>query len=450
MNLIVIVCDTLRRDYVGCYGNEWVHTPALDALSAAGVTFDCCYVGSFPTVPMRHDLMCSNYVFHTTGWAPIAPGNTTLQARLRSEGYITAFITDHAQLFAPGMNYHQAFHGIQWLRGHIADRWITRPTDFDVPCELRKLRQPENWVEPWSRNYCVRETERDWPSPKTFSAATEWLEQNRGHERFYLLVDTFDVHEPWLPPRHYIDMYDPGYEGDEVIYPRYDHAGYLTEDELRHVRALYAGSITMMDRWIGRLIEKVQDLGLWEETAIAFISDHGWYHGEHDYIGKHTVLDRARGWHFHDEVARIPLIIRVPNLPEGVTSRALLQPVDVAPTLMEIIGLQPPADVHGRSATAALSGSGGAREIAVTSSKLPTDPEVRVYNAVNDGEWTLQHAGGAARPELYHTAEDPAQQNDVSADHMSEAERLHQSYIAYLEELGVPEEQLELRRPLGP
>ncbi len=451
MNLILIVCDTLRRDYLGCYGNDWVQSPSLDALSAEGVTFDSCYVGSFPTIPMRHDLMCSNYVFHTTGWAPIAPGNTALQQRLASHGYVTQFITDHAQLYRPGMNYHIGFAGFEWIRGHIADSWSTQPVDFEAPCDLEKLRGPESWLEPWSRNYCRRETERDWPSPQTFATAIEWLERNRSHERFYLFIDTFDVHEPWLPPRHYIDMYNPGYGGDEVIYPRYDFAGYLSDDELHHARCLYAASITMMDRWIGRLVEKVQDLGLWDDTAIAFISDHGWYHGEHGYIGKHTVLDRSKGWQFYDEVARIPLLMRAPNLPRGVTSHALCQPVDVAPTLMELLGLDAPADTHGRSVLKALTGSGpNAREIAVTAPKINTDPAVRTYNAINDGRWTLQHAAAAAEPELYDTAEDPAQQQDLIAAHADVAERLHEQYLDYLAELGCTEEQIDSRRPLGP
>ena len=142
MNLIVIVCDTLRRDYLGCYGNDWVKSPSLDALSASGMTFDRCYVGSFPTVPQRHDLMCSNYVFHTTGWAPIAPGNTPIQARLRQHGYVTQFIADHAQLLAPGMNYHQGFYGVEWIRGQIADRWITDPVQWEPPCRRRSAQAP--------------------------------------------------------------------------------------------------------------------------------------------------------------------------------------------------------------------------------------------------------------------------------------------------------------------
>ena len=359
MNLILIVCDTLRRDYLGCYGNDWVRTPALDDLSASGVTFEHCYVGSFPTVPQRHDLMCSNYVFHTTGWAPIAAGNSTLQERLAAEGYVTQFIADHAQLMSPGMNYHRGFHGVEWIRGHIADRWRTEPVDWEVPCDPEKLRQPENWVKPWSRNYCARETEDDWPSPKTFHAAEQWLERNRAHEKFYLLIDTFDVHEPWLPPEHYTELYDPGYEGDDAIYPRYDHAGYLTEAELQHARALYAGSITMMDRAIGRFLQKLEDLGLARDTAVASRPTTAGTMATqlHRQAHRHRAEGRMA---FYDEVAQSAARA---ESPEGLVSHALCQPVDIAPTLMEVMGLR---RRDARRLGAQGPGGGGPRVVAVT------------------------------------------------------------------------------------
>ncbi len=449
MNLIVIVCDTLRRDYLGCYGSDWVKSPSLDALSASGMTFDRCYVGSFPTVPQRHDLMCSNYVFHTTGWAPIAAGNTPVQMRLRQQGYVTQFIADHTQLLAPGMNYHQGFDGVEWIRGHVPDPWITEPVEYEPPAALEKLRQPENWLDRFYRNISVRRTEEDWPSPKTMSAAMRWLERNQAHEKWLLYIDTFDVHEPWLPPKHFTDMYDPGYEGDEAIYPRYDFAGYLTDEELWHAKSLYAGSITMMDKWIGRLLEKLEDLGLADNTAVIFISDHGWYHGEHGYIGKHTVLDRDKGWQYYDEVARVPLLIRAPNLPQGVRSNILMQPVDVMPTMMDVLGLEPPADTHGRSALPAILGKGDPpREIAVTTRDLKKAPGYRTYSAIHDGTWSLQHAEEAAPPELYNTIADPAQQDNVFDQNVSVAEALHAKYLDYLREIGCTDEQIENRRAL--
>jgi len=118
-------------------------------------------------------------------------------------------------------------------------------------------------------------------------------------------LDVFSVHEPWDPPRWYVERYDPGY----------DRAGYMAEAELRHTRALYAG--TMLDKWLGWLFEKLDDLGIWEETAVIFTSDHGFYLGEHGLVGKHTVLEPEKGWPLYGEVAHIPLMVKVPGTEGG-------------------------------------------------------------------------------------------------------------------------------------
>jgi arylsulfatase A-like enzyme len=160
------------------------------------------------------------------------------------------------------------------------------------------------------------------------------------------------------------------------------------------------------------------------------------------------VLEPKRGWQFYDEVARVPLIVRAPNLPQGLISHALAQPVDIAPTLMEIAGLEAPADTHGMSVLKALGGGKGPRKVAVTSPKLDAPEDQCLWNAINDGEWTLQHAGGLADPELYHISEDPGQLENVISTHPHEARRLHAAYIAYLEQIGVRDDLIERRRPL--
>lgn len=445
MNLVVIVSDTLRRDYLGCYGNAWVKTPNIDALAAESIVFDACYVGSFPTIPMRADLMTGKYVFHNVGWAPLQPGYVPFQNLLRANGRVTMMIADHTQFLAPGMNYHQGFTGVEWIRGQANDGWITDPIEFDPPCDLSKLRQPENWLERYMRNISRRRTEADWFSPQTFSKAVDWVEANRSHEKFMLYIDTFDVHEPWTPPQWYVDMYDPGYEGEKAIYPRYDRVGYLTEAELNHVRALYAATITMMDRWLGKFLDKLHDVGLWDKTAICFTSDHGWYHGEHGYIGKHTVLDRKAGWPFYDEVARTPCLLRIPGM-EPRRDDTLIQPVDLMPTFCELCGVEAHADIHGTSVLPALNGGEPPRAIAVTSGLLGTDPSVRSYSTITDGRWTLLYAGENADAELYDTRSDPRQQENIIAGNPDVARGLHEQHMELLEQIGMEEERLRLRR----
>lgn len=459
MNFLFIISDTLRRDYLNCYADTaavsgfagGVRTPNLDALAAESVVMERCYEGSFPTIPTRSDIMSGKYCFHTYGWAPMPRGTVTFPMLLRQAGYVTQLITDHVQMLAPGMNYHQGFSGHWWIRGQVGEPFITAPATATLKCDPRKLRQPENWVAQYLRNISPRRHERDYYVCQTMSAACDWLEANRSHERWLLYLDTFDVHEPWDPPRWYVDLYDPGYDGDEVVYPRYDTAGYLTDAELRHVKALYAGEITMMDKWVGKVLEKVKDLGLWEKTCIIFMADHGWYFGEHGYVGKHTVIDRKDGWQLYEEVGHIPLLIRIPGLSPRRCD-ALCQPVDLLPTICELVGIAAPAGIHGVSFAPALRGKdGGARKIAVNSHTLQVDPDWKIYSTITDGEWTLHYPGQnqhGAKPELYHLPTDPHEQTNRFDEQRNIAERLHAAYIALLEEIGTPEEKLALRRVL--
>ncbi len=447
MNLIVIVCDTLRRDYLGLYGSDWVKTPRLDEFAAQAITFDKAFIGSFPTMPMRQELMTGKHTFHTIGWAPIPEGTTTFQHAAKAAGYVCAYVSDHMQQFCvPRMNYHQAFDEVTWIRGQLPDRYIDDPSiEVKVPCDPAKLRPPAETIEMFMRNISIRQSEEDCFSPQTMLAAARWLEKNH-KEKFLLYIDTFDVHEPFWPPQEYVDLYDPGYEGDVVVYPRYDRAGYLTDAELRHVRALYAGAITLMDKYIGVLLDKVRELGLWDDTAICFISDHGWYFGEHGYIGKHTVLEPKQGWPFYNEVARIPLILHIPGVKEARRVSLLAQPVDVMPTLLEAVGADAPEGIHGVSLLSALRGGEPPRQLAVASPTLPEEPDVRAYATITDGRWTLIHAGALAPAELYDIDADPQQTRDARGEHPDVVERLHQDYIAYLDSIDTPEPRAALRR----
>jgi len=446
MNIVVIICDTLRRDFLGCYGNDWVRTPNIDALARESLVFDRAYSGSFPTMPHRAEVMAGKYVFHTVGWAPLEPGAVRLQQLLRARGYVTMLITDHVQMLAPGMNYHLGFLGHDWIRGHQGDPWRTDFGPVEYPCAPEKLRQPEHLVVPHLRNNRGRRYEREWHDPQTLQRAMEWLEFNYQHEKWLLYLDLFGIHEPWDPPRWYVDLYDPGYQGEEVILPRYDFSGYLTPEEIRHVRALYAGMITLTDRWLGRFFEKMHDVGVWDDTALVFTSDHGWYHGEHGRMGKHTVLEPKKGWPLYEEINHVPLLIKAPGIEPGRTP-ALVQSVDLMPTVVELGGGQPPEGLHGRSLKPVLESPGAtARDLAISSPTLPRDPEFEVYSTVTDGEWTLIDGGAAAASELYHLPSDPGQANNLFGERRDVADRLHERYLSLLEGIGTAEEKLDLRR----
>ncbi len=446
MNLVVIISDTLRRDFLGCYGNDWVKTPNIDALAAESIVLDRCYAGSFPTIPHRSDLMTGRYNFPFRPWSPLPRDEVPVQVVAKRAGYVTALITDHTQMLAPGYNLHQGFDAVEWIRGQAPDRWRSHRPRIKPPCDPSKLRQPENWLQRYLASIEGRRTEADWFSPQVFTRAMEWLELNYDHEKFLLWVDNFDVHEPWTPPRWYVDMYDPGYEGEEVIYPRYDRADYLTDAELRHIRALYAGTITMLDRWLGMFLDKLRAVGRWDDTAILFTADHGWYHGEHGLVGKHTVLEPKLDWPYYQEVAAVPAILRIPGREPG-RSDVLCQPVDLMATICELLEIQPPEGIHGRSILPALDGGEPPRTIAVTGRYWPDDPSFRVYASITDGRWNLQYPAGEWPSELYDLQADSGQENNIIADAYAEAERLHAEYLRFLEAVGTPPHRIDLRRP---
>ena len=97
-NVIVLMNDTFRRDHMGAYGSEWIHTPNFDRLAEESAVFDRAYIASYPTIPNRWDLATGRYGFPTRGWEPLAPDDVTLAQILTAAGYTTQLLYDPPQL----------------------------------------------------------------------------------------------------------------------------------------------------------------------------------------------------------------------------------------------------------------------------------------------------------------------------------------------------------------
>lgn len=457
MNFIFINSDTFRRDHLGCYGNDWIKTPNLDKFAGESVVFDRAYTGSFPTVPNRRDVLTGRYTFTYTDWAPMTSEETVLAQVLRAAGYTTYMILDTLHIVANQFGFDRGFHGWIWIRGQEGDRYKTDPLEVRLPCDPQKLRGGVNTVGQYLRNTADRKSEEDYFAPMTMAEASRWLDRNHEHEKFFLYVDTFDPHEPWDPPQKYADMYNPGYEGEAVTYPLYAPCGFITDPEMEHVRALYAGEVTMVDTWVGKLLRKIDDLGLSENTAVIFTSDHGFYFGEHGLIGKFGPL--------YPEMSRIPLMIRAPGMQAG-RRRQFVQPCDIMPTILDLAGVEPPDTIHGKSLVEALKGgSKPVREFAVTSGAIVNPPladepivlseenwgryarRLRTSTVTSD-DWTLIFGCGDLQPELYSNIADPRQEKNVFTENKEVVRQLHADYISLLESLGTKEEFIAHRRVL--
>lgn len=412
MNCIVIVCDTLRRDHCGPYHHgrplnevfsgeqpSWVvPTPNMDRLAARGTVFDHAWCGSTPCMPARRDIYTGRYEFLERGWGPLeeedldlptqvsGPPNLSLTKQL-SEGYpVSYLISDHFHLWERGSgNYHMGYTGFEFIRGHESDAWKTDPIEF--PCPDYQFKHERHY-----RNvHLIRKSEADWFAPQVFSKAAEWLDANHVHENFYLHIDCFDPHEPWDPPEEILKMFDSEGYREEMWMSKapYDKwKKHLTETELRHVQALYAANVVLTDRWFGKLLDKMDELKLWENTVVIFTTDHGTYNGDHERTGKLQT-------HQHDAVGHIPFIMFHPDYGHGQRRDQLVQLVDIYPTVLSAVGRPCPADRHGTDLIPVLKDPRHAtRDYAISG-------QFGKSVSITDGRWILHQSPVKSNTPLY-------------------------------------------------
>jgi len=390
MNIILIVSDTFRQDYLGCYGNNWIKTPNLDKFARKSAIFGNAYAASFPTVPHRMDLATGRFTFPYREWEPLPKDEVVISEMLGKHGYTTMLICDTPHTLEDGYNFDRGFTGWEWVRGQETDRFYTDPRKVELPCPRDKLRHLEV-LQRHLRSVAHREGERDCFVAQTMSKASQWLERNYKQERFFLWVDTFDPHEPWDAPSYYVDMYDPGYEGDEVTYPIYGKCDYLIPEEIKHMRALYAAEVTLVDQWIGLLLEQIEKLALFDNTAVIFTSDHGFYFGEHGLVGKSTITDRMFEYvSLYEEVARIPLLVYFPGMRTSSHHPALVQPPDITATILELAGIKDASTVQGKSLLPLIQGEDRTlRDISVSSPSLVHGTWGSPRVTIRKEEWSL-------------------------------------------------------------
>jgi len=445
VNVILVISDTLRRDHLGCYGNPWISTPNIDRLAMESVAFDNYYVGSYATVPVRYEILTGRHIFtYSAGWVPLPPDEVVLAQVLGQAGVASMMIVDTPHILKDGFGYDRGFSAWRWLRGQETDRLRMAPLQVTLPCAPEKLRNPHTNTTQYLRNVATRRSEADYFAPQTMTTALRWLECNRTVQPFLLWIDEFDPHEPWDPPQHYIDMYDSGYQGEQVISPLNGPAGYLSPAELKQVQALYAGEVTMVDRWVGRVLDAIDDLGLRERTIVLVLSDHGHYldyPGDQGRIGKPAPL--------FEGVAHQNFMLRPPaGLGGGQLHSALVQPVDLLPTLLDLTGGTIPGFCEGSSLRGVLDGGTSNRQVAISAPHrgVPTItsqdwsfifvPPTSVGAARLDGQTNELVRNGSAQwtSLLFDLRNDPLQQHDVLAGHHQEARDLYAAFAAFLHE----------------
>lgn len=452
MRFIIIVSDTFRRDNLTTLPTR---TPELDALADRAVFFENAYLGSFPTIPNRYDMMTGRYRYPFGGWAPLLPDDRPLAQVLQENGYITQLIADTPHMMRNQFDYSRGFIGFDWTRGQEIDipfTWMNHPINRRMSHEKTRMAplfrgEPLANVSGWTNRRW--DGELDTFPAQTCSKACHWLEHNYLEENFLLWIDLFDPHEPWDPPEYLVKRYDPDYTGEPMIHPNYGPAAAYTEAELKNLAAHYFAEAELVSKWVGMVLRKIEEVGIYEDTCIIFTTDHGIYLGEHNWTGKanKTTYNEHGQWRLYNEICHIPLIIKPPQNNEQRQIGEFVQPVDIFPTIAEMAGVKDAPISHGTSLMPMLAGgdSPASREFVVSSHALAADNEEMQWTTIRDRSHAL-HIGGRQQdpPELYDLVKDPGETENIIQSNTDIASRLGNTLIDHLNSLGADKVKISL------
>ena len=463
-NIVMLITDTFRYDNLGDRAERAVRTPYLDRfLEERATSVEGCYTGSFPTIPHRTDVATGTLGWPHYGWQAIDLSSPNhIAALLGQAGYFSQLICDCPHLFKARFqgDFTAAFH----IRGQEGDKpllHLNDPIEAVVPDEKTRARprfrgQGLASTHRRTNRYYRYETET-FPA-RTGSTAVRWLEENYKADPFFLWVDFFDPHEPWDPPEYLVARYDPDYDGVPMIHPNYGPSSAFTPAELKNLWSHYAAEAELIDRWIGRILEKLDDLGLWDDTIVLITSDHGMSIGEHGRTGKSNIHEGDPGyWPIYPEIGHVPCLFAGGEVPVGTSRDILVQPIDFLPTLCDLASapLNPPVPFDGQSlAEAVVHGGDSPRDYVVSGTHIVPNssgepPRRRPTPFLVTKDWGYAPVGESGRQELYDIKSDPLATNNVSSGNEETMNELAGLFLDHLKEHGVDENLFDFWRSAG-
>jgi arylsulfatase A-like enzyme/Flp pilus assembly protein TadD len=381
-NILLVTFDTTRADHLGAYGYAGARTPVVDRLAAEGVTFEDAYSSIPLTAPSHSTILTGKFPMahgvRDNGLFVLGPEQQTLAEILKAQGYRTGAAIGGFPLVARyGLN--QGF-----------DFYDDRLTPaFDSPLAGGARRRDDFSFE-----------ERR--AARVNEAVFEWLDAGR-REPFFLWVHYYDPHQPNNPPAPYDQVFaDNPYDGD----------------------------IAYTDESLGTLIARLKRDGLYDDTLVVLTSDHGEGLREHEELSHSYLL--------YDSTLHVPLVMRGPGVAPSRRVAGRVRLVDVAPTLLDALGLPVPADMQGRSLKPLLAGGADAR-VERTHYAETLSPRLSQnwgeLRALYEGTWKYIHG---PRPELYDLAADPKELHDLAASRPEQAASMRTALADFLKRNSPP------------
>ena len=436
-NVVLITIDTIRADHVGAYGSDRVKTPNMDAFATEGIRFTDAVPEAMPTVPARRAIYSGRRSFpfrnwkaepslpQSPGWMSIPDHQVTWLEWAKRGGLTTALSTDIPFIVGPRYDgFRSKIDRVKAVPGEppLRDK-PKRLVGDDVMAKyllpaLKGTTQEVRLREYLSVNPPGR-PERDHLGPRTFQGGMDLLDELKGKQPFALVVDTFAPHEAWDPPKNYIAMYDePEREGLEPIQPFATPFGMvealgLDDDLLDRARNLYAAEMTFVDAWLGRFLDKLDDVGLADDTTVLLLSDHGMALGERGVIGK-------KDSNPYREIYHVPFMLRdARGRQSGRTSGFHASTHDVGPTLLAAAGVPVPGSYEGEDLGIIFAGSEPPERPVFTASYAE-------YVIAGDQDWFLLADNQGDRKRLFRRNDE---YTDVAEANSTEVDRLWTSII---------------------
>jgi arylsulfatase A-like enzyme len=385
-NVVLFIADTLRSDHIGPYGASDVKTPALDQLAADGVVFQNAFAHSSWTRPSIATILTSMYasshqVMHKTDVLPddvVTIAETMQEAGYRTSGFVTNINV------APSFNFQQGFDTYRYLAPSFFFGATDSGSKLSLYSGMSLIRERFLSKQKYVDNYYQ-------DADTVNGRALPWLEKN-GTKPFFSLIHYMDPHDPYL---------EIPYNGKAIARVETPHPDGSRAKELRD---LYISNIEYLDGFIGSVMDQLRAAGVYDNTVIGFVADHGEEFYEHEGWWHGTTL--------YDEQIHVPLIIkRVKSQGAGGRIAELAGTVDVTPTLLSAAGLEAAPSAQGRNLF------GGPKPLQAVYAE--EDHEGNVLESIRTTQWKLVLANegnprGLEPVELYNIAADPGETNNLA------------------------------------
>jgi arylsulfatase len=444
-NILFLMTDQHRWDALGCAGG-WVRTPAIDRLAQEGVRFPNAYTNAPVCVPARASLATGLYPHNTGVWRnksyTLAADAPTWMRAVRNAGYRTSVfgkthlhpqsgdLRDREDLVrAWGLDHVDEIAGPRAAtrsRSNLTDLWQEAGVYDAYREDLRERYETKPWV--------VRPSPLPlelYPDVYVGRQAVAYLKEYDSRKPWCCWVSFGGPHEPWDTPEPYAGMYDPGAmpepveaEPDDRERPRglldkrlVDRRIPFEPGDVGRLRADYAANVTLIDDQIAEILRVVEERGELDHTVVTFVSDHGEMNGDHGLIYKQNFLNPA---------ARIPFVIRLPpsaETPAGAVSDAMVELMDLGPTLVELAGGRRDPDSLARSLVPVLREPGRRhRNVALS--------ELRREAMVANADWKLAVNRAREVYMLYDLRADPFETRNLAG--LPEYEETEQQLLVHL------------------